>query len=332
MQTICQLGRSGLQVSRLALGTVNFGWQCDESDAVRLMERAQERGLNLFDTANTYGGPGRKGETERIIGRWFAQGGGRRERTVLATKVYGSFSDWPNDGKLSALNIRRSCDASLARLGTDYIDLYQLHFVDPDTPWDEIWSAMEVLHAQGKVLYFGSSNFKGWQIAAAHGAAGVRGLRLTSHQSEYNLLNRTVEDEVLPACAAHGIGFLAYSPLQHGVLAGGSGERRATPKASAVVQCFTEQLEVFEVLCQKAGLEPAKVALAWLLARPKVTAVIVGPRTLEQLDAALDALEVELSPALLARLDELFPGPHVSINVGDAAVAARRTRPAMTRS
>src|SRR3954452_21857697 len=162
-----QLGRTGLKVSPLCLGTMNFGPETTEEDSFAIMNRAHELGINFFDTANVYGWSKGEGITELIIGRWFADGGGRRERTVLATKLYGSMGDWPNETKLSALNIRRACDASLQRLQTDYIDLYQMHHVDRSTPWDEIWQAMETLVAQGKILYVGSSNFAGWHLAAA---------------------------------------------------------------------------------------------------------------------------------------------------------------------
>src|SRR5579859_7972896 len=168
------LGRTGLKVSRLCLGTMNFGPETDEADSHAIMDRAHEAGVNFFDTANVYGWRKGEGWTEQIIGRWFATGGGRRERTVLATKVYGDMGDWPNEGRLSALNIRRAADASLRRLQTDHIDLYQFHHVDRNTPWEEIWQACETLVAQGKVLYVGSSNFAGWQIAAANEAARSR--------------------------------------------------------------------------------------------------------------------------------------------------------------
>src|SRR6201993_1195689 len=206
------LGRSGLSVSRLCLGTMNFGSLTPAADAHAIMDRAHELGINFFDTANTYGRrqspPGQvadndqshAGWTEEIVGEWFAQGGGRREKTVLATKLYGAMGPWPNEGKLSALNIRRACDASLKRLQTDYIDLYQMHHVDRATPWDEIWEGMEVLRNQGKILYCGSSNFAGWHIAKAQEAAQRRNfLGLVSEQSHYNLLTRKIELEVLPA-------------------------------------------------------------------------------------------------------------------------------------
>ncbi|MBC8075971.1 MAG: aldo/keto reductase, partial [Chloroflexales bacterium] len=193
------LGRTGLKVSRLCLGTMNFGPETSEADSHTIMDRAHEHGVNFFDTANRYGGRVGLGATEQIIGRWFEKGGGRREKTVLATKLYGAMGDWPNQGRLSALHIRRACDESLRRLKTDYIDLYQMHHVDRETPWEEIWQAMELLVQQGKVLYVGSSNFAGWHITQAQEAAKARHFTgLASEQSLYNLLERTVELEVLP--------------------------------------------------------------------------------------------------------------------------------------
>ena len=166
------LGRSGLSVSRLCLGTMNFGWKTEEADSHAIMDRALVEGINFFDTANVYGFDAGKGRTEEVLGSWFAQGGGRRDRTVLATKVYSRMSDWPNDTFLSARNIVRACEGSLRRMQTDWIDLYQFHHVDLRTPWEEIWQACETLVAQGKVLYVGSSNHAGWQLAAARGRAG----------------------------------------------------------------------------------------------------------------------------------------------------------------
>src|SRR2546421_1453864 len=163
-----QLGRTGLKVSRLVLGTMNFGPITTESDSHTIMDAGLAAGLNFFDTANVYGWGENKGRTEEIIGSWFAKGGGRREKTVLATKVYGDMGEWPNQGRLSALNIRQAADASLKRLSTDHIDLYQFHHVDRNTPWEEIWQAIDVLVQQGKILYAGSSNFAGWNIAQAN--------------------------------------------------------------------------------------------------------------------------------------------------------------------
>jgi len=308
------LGRSGLSVSRLWLGTMNFGPETDERDAHRIMDAAHDHGINVFDTANTYGWRKGEGWTEQIIGRWFAQGGGRRHRTVLATKVYGSMSDWPNDAYLSARNIIRACEASLRRLQTDWIDLYQMHHVDRATPWEEIWQAMETLVAQGKVLYVGSSNFAAWHLVQAQEAARARHFQgLVSEQSLYNLAERTVELEVLPACQAYGIGVVPWSPLHGGVLGGilrkTGGGRSASERVQARLARHRDAVERYERLCDDIGVAPASVALAWLLSRPGVTAPIVGPRTMEQLNSAVDALDVTLDQDTLDRLDELFPGP-----------------------
>jgi aryl-alcohol dehydrogenase-like predicted oxidoreductase len=308
------LGRSGLSVSRLCLGTMNFGPETDEEEAHAIMDAALERGVNFFDTANVYGWRKGEGVTEQIIGRWFALGGMRRERTVIATKLYGSMGDWPNETFLSALNIRRACDASLKRLQTDYIDLYQMHHVDRGTPWDEIWQAMELLVAQGKVLYVGSSNFAGWHIAQAQEAARHRHfLGLVSEQSLYNLFERRVELEVAPACAAYGLGLIPWSPLSQGMLAGILRKQREGRSASERTQRRLEsaraQVEQYEAFCDELGEQPADVGLAWLLHRPVVTAPIIGPRTREQFEGSLRALEMRLDEPALARLDEIFPGP-----------------------
>jgi aryl-alcohol dehydrogenase-like predicted oxidoreductase len=280
----------------------------------------------FFDTANTYGWavspPGQvannprshAGWTEEILGDWFAKGGGRRERTVLATKLYGDMGTWPNEGKLSALNIRRAADASLKRLKTDYIDLYQMHHIDRDTPWDEIWQAMEVLVAQGKILYVGSSNFAGWHIARANEAARARDFTgLVSEQSLYNLMTRTIELEVLPAARAYGVGVIPWSPLEGGLLGGvlkkeREGRRRLGGRAKEAVEKHHDQIAAYEDLCEKLGEEPAAVALAWLLHADGVTAPIIGPRTLAQLDDAQRALTVTLGEDILSKLDEIFPG------------------------
>jgi aryl-alcohol dehydrogenase-like predicted oxidoreductase len=309
------LGRSGLRVSRLVLGTMNFGPETDEPTSHAIMDKAHEYGINFFDTANVYGWGENRGRTETIVGTWFAQGGGRRDRTVLATKLNGLMGDrWPNNDKLSALNIRRACDASLARLQTDHIDLYQMHHVDRETPWEEIWQAMDVLVQQGKILYVGSSNFAGWHLAQANEAAARRhSFGLVSEQSIYNLLTREVELEVLPAAEAYGLGVIPWSPLQGGLLGGvlrkeREGSRRSAPRQQSVIDEHREQLGAYEDLCEELGEEPATVALAWLLTRPAVTGPIIGPRTGEQLDGAQRALELRLEDKVLDRLDEIFPG------------------------
>jgi aryl-alcohol dehydrogenase-like predicted oxidoreductase len=312
------LGRSGVSVSRLCLGTMNFGAITSETDAQVIMDAAHEHGINFFDTSNTYGQPRAEGVTESVIGRWMAAGHGRRDRTVLATKLYGGKGEWPNDRFLSAFNIRRACEESLRRLGTDHIDLYQMHHVDRSTPWDEIWEAMDVLRIQGKIIYVGSSNFAGWHIAQAQEAAARRPMfGLVSEQSLYNLAARTVELEVLPACQGYGIGVIPWSPLHGGLLsgvlrrqgAGPSGGRSSGGRAAEAIQEIRPQIEAYEAFCADLGEDPAVVALAWLLHQPAVTAPIVGPRTLDQLTGALRALEVTLDEKALGRLDEIFPGP-----------------------
>jgi aryl-alcohol dehydrogenase-like predicted oxidoreductase len=311
------LGRTGLSVSRLCLGTMNFGPETSEEDSHAIMDRAHEHGINFFDTANVYGWVKGEGITENIIGRWFASGGGRRDRTVIATKLYGDMGDWPNESKLSALNIRRACDASLRRLQTDYIDLYQMHHVDRVTPWDEIWEAMEVLRQQGKILYVGSSNFAGWHITQAQEAAKARHfLGLVSEQSIYNLLTRWVELEVLPAAREYGLGVIPWSPLHGGLLSGalrkardGSGSRSGGGRSAEGLEEHRDTIDAYEKLCAEIGEDPANVGLAWLLAQDGVTAPIIGPRTTEQLQNTLRALEITLDRATLERLDELFPPP-----------------------
>jgi NDP-hexose C3-ketoreductase / dTDP-4-oxo-2-deoxy-alpha-D-pentos-2-ene 2,3-reductase len=308
-----RLGRTALKVSRLGLGTMNFGPLTSEADSFAIMDRACELGINFFDTANVYGWRTGEGVTEQIVGRWLAQGGGRREKVVLATKVYGKMGEGPNDRGLSAWHIRRACDESLRRLRTDRIDLYQMHHVDRDAPWDEVWQAMEQLVQQGKVIYVGSSNFPGWQIAQASGAAAARHfLGLVSEQSLYNLTARTIELEVIPACRAHGVGVIPWSPLAGGLLAGGataSAGRRASDRQRKSAEKYRPQLEAYAALCREIGAAPADVALAWVLRNPAVTAPIVGPRTMEQLTGSIQALDVALSPDHLARLDRIWPGP-----------------------
>jgi aryl-alcohol dehydrogenase-like predicted oxidoreductase len=308
------LGRTGLQVSRLALGTMNFGPETPEPDSHAVMDQALELGLNFFDTANVYGWQMGKGATEQIIGRWFARGEGRRDKVVLATKLYGSMSEWPNDTFLSARNIRLAVDGSLERLQTDWIDLYQMHHVDRNTPWEEIWEAFDVLRTQGKVLYFGSSNFAGWHLASAQEAAKRLGvLGLVSEQSIYNLAVRTVELEVLPAARHYGIGVIPWSPLFGGVLAG---ILRKAQKGRAVGERTQQrladhrsQVKEYESFCDELGESPANVSLAWLLAQEGVTAPIIGPRTSSQLTDSLRALEITLDEQTLQRIDEIWPGP-----------------------
>lgn len=308
------LGRTGLKVSRLCLGTMNFGPYADEPQSFAIMDKALELGINFFDTADVYGWKLGEGVTEKIIGRWLAQGQGRREQIVLATKVFGKTGEGPNDQRLSAYHIRRACDESLRRLGTDYIDLYQMHHVDLQTPWEEIWQAMEQLIQAGKILYVGSSNFAAWHIVRANAVAAERHLLgIVSEQSLYNLKVRAVELEVLPMCQALGVGVLPWSPLAAGLLAGGLQEqskgRRAKEDLKRVLQEHRLQVEQYEAFCRELGEPPAAVALAWLLHNPAVTSPILGPRTVDQLVSAIRALEIKLAPEEMARLDQIWPGP-----------------------
>ncbi|MFK4223954.1 aldo/keto reductase [Streptomyces sp. NPDC019890] len=316
-----QLGRTGLKVSRLVLGTMNFGPQTDEADSHTIMDAALGAGINFFDTANVYGWGENKGRTEEIIGSWFAKGGERRDKVVLATKVYanmaGDGEPWPNHDRLSALNIRRAVEASLKRLRTDYIDLYQFHHVDRRTPVEEIWQAIDVLIHQGKILYAGSSNFPGWKIAQTNETARRLGsYGLVSEQCLYNLAERRAEMEVIPAAQEYGLGVIPWSPLHGGLLGGvlkkeSAGARRASGRSADALAntAVRAQVQAYEDLLDKHGLEPGETALAWLLTRPGVTGPIVGPRTADQLASALRAAELELSDDVLSGLDEIFPGP-----------------------
>ena len=323
-----RLGKHGVLVSNLCLGTMNFGWHTSEEDSFAIMDRALEVGINFFDTADVYGWAVEHGHTEEIIGRWFAQGGGRREAVVLATKVYSSVDRKANlpevnsDGRgLSAYKIRKHAEGSLKRLQTDWIDLYQMHHVDRNCPWDETWQSFDALVKQGKVVYVGSSNFAGWDIATACQEAGKRGMMgLVSEQSIYHLDNRMIELEVIPACRHYGLGLIPWSPLGGGLLGGALEKyntgRRKDEEFTKEVEAKRDQLEKYEALCKEIGHPPGEVALAWLLHNPVVTAPIIGPRTIEQLESAVRAASIELAGETLQKLDKIFPGPG-----GEAPVA-----------
>ena len=312
-----RFGTTGLMIGPLGLGTVNFSWLTDEADSFAILDKAFEAGVNLIDTSDNYNA----GQTEALLGRWFALGGGRREKTVLASKCYSAPMEWgspdpvkrsgtwvgPNQRGLSAKHIREACEASLKRLNTDFLDLYQMHHVDRNTRWEEIWQAMERLVQQGKVLYVGSSNFAGWHIAQAQETARARNfLGLVSEQSVYNLTKRTVELEVIPATRAYGMAFLPYSPLGGGALGGKPTDndrgRRAFLPTSAPI-------DAFQALCQDLGHAPGDVALAWVAGQPGVTAPVIGPRIMAQFDASLAALDISLDDAAWTAIDAIFPGP-----------------------
>ena len=309
-----RLGRTALSVSRLCLGTMNFGPETTEKDSFAIMDKALELGINFFDTADVYGWKLGEGITEQIVGRWFAQGGGRRDKVVIATKVYNKMSEWANGRGLSAYHIKRACEDSLKRMQVDHIDLYQMHHVDRSAPWDEIWQAMAQLVHEGKITYVGSSNFAGWHIAQANEAAKARHfLGLVCEQSLYNLNARTIELEVIPACEHYGLGLIPWSPLASGLLGGALQKmnegRRAQEGVQQNIAKNRAKLEAYEAYCKTIGEQPADVGLAWLLHQKAVTAPIIGPRTLDQLTGSLRALEIKLDGSALKKLDEIFPGP-----------------------
>ena len=306
------LGRTGLQVSRLCLGTMNFGAITPEKDSYDIMNRALELGINFFDTANVYGGKMGAGITEKIIGKWLEENKDRRDKIVLATKVYGEMGNWVNERYLSAYHIKKACEDSLRRMKTDHIDLYQMHHVHRDTPWDEIWQAMEQLISEGKIIYVGSSNFAGWDIAAACEEARRRNLLgLISEQSKYNLFNRFIEREMVPACNYYGVGIIPWSPLEGGLLGGVLKKldkgRRSKDEITNKLKSNHKQIEQWENFCDNLGEDPASTALAWLLNQPGVTAPIIGPRTLQQLEESIRSLEIKFNEELFSKLDKIFP-------------------------
>lgn len=307
------LGRSGVEVSKLCLGTMNFGPYTEEKESHKIMDKAIDLGINFFDTANVYGWEKGKGTTEEIVGRWLKKSGSR-DKIVLATKVYGKMGEWPNEGRLSAYHIRRAVEASLKRMQTDHIDLYQMHHIDRDTPWEEVWQAMEQLVREGKVTYFGSSNFAAWNIAEAQLKAEARNFfGLVSEQSIYSLRNRHIELEVIPACERFGLGLIPWSPMAGGLLCGvldkvKEGRRTREPLQKSIEK-LKPQIEKYEALCKDIGHNPADVALAWVLHNPVVTSPIIGPRTLKQLEDNVKALDISLNEETLNKLDEIWPGP-----------------------
>ncbi|MEK3914596.1 aldo/keto reductase [Paenibacillus sp. FSL H7-0331] len=326
------LGKSGLRVSRLCLGTAAFGGKVgkegeygsiSEQEAFRIMDAALDAGINFFDTANVYGGVrlrgetiGHRGITEEIIGRWFAQGGNRRERVVLGTKVGRVFEedelDGPNKAQgLSLYKIRRHFEASLKRLQTDHIELYQMHHVDRNVQWEELWEAFEGLVRSGKVDYIGSSNFAGRDLARAQSVAKERHfMGLISEQHGYNLLNRFPETDTLPTAKELGIGITIWSPLARGLLATDVSKpitRTLTDDALMLLETHRSQMEQFSDLCRELGEKEANVSLAWLLANPAVAAPVIGPSTVEELEDLLRSVEIELDASTMKRLDEIFP-------------------------
>jgi len=309
------LGRSGLRVSKLCLGTMNFGPFADEKESHEIMDKALEIGINFFDTANVYGWKMGEGITEKIVGNWLDKGKGNREKIVLATKVYGEMGKDPNERGLSKYHIIRACEESLKRLKTDRIDLYQMHHVERTTPYEELWEAMEQLVKDGKVLYIGSSNFAGWDLAKAQSVASNRKfMGIVSEQHKYSLSCRLPELEVLPSAKDHGIGIIPWSPLDGGLLGGNAfnankKSRTAEGMSISKIKLLKKNIENYYAFCEELGESPADVAIAWLLHNDAVTAPIIGPRNMEQLTGITKSIEINLSDETLKKLDEIWPGP-----------------------
>jgi len=307
-----RLGRAGAKVSRLALGTMNFGPVIDEAASTAVLDRAVEAGIDFIDTADVYGG-GRwgdhPGQSEEILGRWMRDRG-NRDDLVVATKVYGVMGSRLNDRGLSAVHIRAAVDASLRRLDTDRIDLYQMHHIDRDVPLDEVLGAFATLREQGKIVYLGSSNFAGWHQARVQEVAAAAGFPApVTEQSLYNLAQRTIELEVIPASEQYGVGILPWSPLASGQLGGVLAKTDRSRSSLDALGDRRPAIERYEAFCAELGIRPGVVAIAWLLHQPSVTAPIIGPRTIDQLDSAIEALDVTLDADALAELDRIWPGP-----------------------
>jgi aryl-alcohol dehydrogenase-like predicted oxidoreductase len=315
-----RLGRTGLPVSRLCLGTMTFGLQCDEPTSNAIMDRAAEGGITFLDTADVYplgGDLNTVGRTEEIVGNWLR---GRREQFVLATKCFGPTGPNRWDAGNSRRHIMDAVDASLRRLQTDWIDLYQLHFNDPGTPIDETLAALDDLVRAGKVRYVGCSNFLAYQLARALGRSEVRGfVRFDSVQPRYNLLFREFEREMFPLCLDEGVGVIPYNPIAGGMLSGKydrsqppvEGSRFTLGTAGTMYQDRYWHENVFDTveqlakLAEAAGLPLPTLAVAWVLAHPAVTSPIIGASRPDQLAATLAAADTTLDADLLARLNEL---------------------------
>ena len=308
-----RLGKAGVKVSKLCLGTMNFGPWTSKEDSFNIMNKAIKLGINFFDTANVYGSEIHPGFTEEIVGDWIEKSG-NRNNIVLATKVYGKMGTGINDNRLSAYHIKKACEDSLKRLKTDHIDLYQMHHIDRETEWEEIWQAMDQLITEGKILYVGSSNFAAWNIAEAHFTSKLRNsFGLITEQSIYNLRNRNIELEVIPAIKRFGLGLMPWSPMSGGLLCGilekATEGRRTREPLQKSVEKLKPQIEAYENLCREIGQNPADVALAWVLNNPVVTSPIIGPRKVAQLEANVKVLDISLTEEILNKLDEIWPGP-----------------------
>lgn len=308
------LGRSGVKVAPLALGTGNFADPTPEDEAGRLIYRAIDAGINLIDTSNSYSA----GASERFIGRALAKAN-CRQQVILATKAFYRVGAGPNDEDLSRLHLIRACEDSLRRLQTDYIDIYQLHRPSPSIPLDETLGALTDLIQQGKLRYIGSSVHPAWKIMEASMLSELKGYaRLICEQSPYNLLDRRIENELVPMCQAQGLGLITWSPLAQGVLAGrysSASELPADSRGALRGGIYSERITRAGIevgrrlvsLAQEHDISPAQLATLWVKDQPGITAPIIGPRTLEQLERLLPVLEMTLSDELAALCDKLAP-------------------------
>jgi aryl-alcohol dehydrogenase-like predicted oxidoreductase len=325
-----RLGRTGLQVSRLCLGTMTFGLQCDQKTSIAIMDKAFDGGVTFFDTADVYplGGTGETvGRTEEFVGGWLK---GRRDRIILATKCFGRVGPARWDQGNSRKHILDAVEGSLRRLGTDYIDLYQLHGPDSETPIDETLRALEDVMRSGKVRYVGCSNFMAYQVARAIGRSEAMGVvRFDSVQPRYNMLFREIERELLPLCAEEGIGVIPYNPIAGGLLSG-KHNREAGPEEGSRFTLGTaaeryqdrywhegmfETVEQLRPIAQEAGMALPQMAVAWVMANPAITAPIIGASRPEQLDDTMKAAETPMDADLKKRLDDLT----ANYRKGDAA-------------
>ncbi len=319
------LGRTGMKVSRVCLGTMNFGPRVEERDAHKLMDRALELGINFFDTADAYGPTHLNaslynGYCEEIIGRWFAQGNGRRDSVVLTTKcgmkMPSNTTDGPNDiTGYSAYRIRKHVENSLKRLQTDHIDVHMMHHIDARTKWDEVWETYGALIGQGKVTYAASSNFGARHLCFAQASAKEHGMfGLVEEEHKYNLVCRLPELEVLPAAQEMGIGMVTYHPLMEGMFSGHllettSGGQRGYATSKTISPENLDRLKRYAALCERIGESMPAVTYAWILSNPTVSSVIIGPRTIEQLESSAAAADLELDEGVLKEIDEIYPGP-----------------------
>lgn len=311
-----KLGKSGMTVSKVCLGTMHFGGPTSEEDAFAIMDKALEMGIQFFDTANVYGGDGGKGKSEEIIGKWFASRSGIRDQVVLATKVYNPMAtgEVPNEDRgISAYKVQKHLTDSLRRLQTDHIDLYQVHHIDRRVTAEEFWGTFDRVINDGKVLYMGSSNFPGWGLAKHQMEALQRGsMGFISEQTMYSLLCRMPELEVLPAAEEFGIGVIPYMPLAGGLLTGKktsvTGSRTAAVEGEYGIYLgdTNDQMAAFSELCQQIGEKEHVVAIAWTLAHPAVASPIVGVRTVNHLEGLDRAAELVLDDETLAKLDAIF--------------------------